>query len=161
MIKGNLTWIPYVIENAEIYPLNLTTDNSSDTPNPAPDGAGPNLSNPAPSGAGLPKLYSGLTWEITQSKTLLFTSGKRRIEQEGVYLESSQVTDYPQDFINYYTNQLTNLGFKQTFNSSDPNGTMITYAKDDLFLTFGVKNIFSGSGDNKKITGYRAYIEHN
>jgi len=152
VVKGNLTWTPYVIENAEIYPLNLTAETSpQNTPNPAPSGAGPNL----------PKLYSSLTWEITQTKTLLFTSGKRRIEQEGVYLESSQVTELPQDFINYYTNQLTSLGFKQTFNSSEPNGTTITYAKDDLFLTFGIKNIYSGSGDLKKLAGYKAYIEHN
>lgn len=112
-------------------------------------------------GPDLPKLYSSLTWEVTQSKTLLFTSGKRRIEQEGVYLESSQVTEFPQDFVDYYTNQLTNLGFKQTLNSQEPTGTTITFAKDDLFLTFGVKNIYSGSGENKKLVGYKAFIEHN
>ena len=42
--------------------------------------------------------------------------------------------------------------------------------KDDLFLTFGVKNTFTGTGDNKqslrpdglkKISGYKAFIEHN
>ncbi len=170
VVKGNLTWTPYVIENAEIYPLNFTAEDSSPA-SPAQRGeqktparnasdsvaGGPNIPNPPD----LPKLYSNLTWEVTQSKTLLFTSGKRRIEQEGVYLESSQVTELPQDFINYYTNQLTTLGFKQTLNSSQPYGTTITYSKDDLFLTFGVKNIYSGTGDNKKLTGYKAFIEHN
>lgn len=163
VVKGNLTGTPYVIENAEIYPLNLTTDNTQNTPTSLNSPTTPNSSNPSSfsNPSDLPKLYPNLTWEITQSKTLLFTSGKRRIEQEGVYLESSQVTELPQDFINYYTNQLTNLGFKQTLNSSDPNSTTITYSKDDLFLTFGVKNIYSGSGDNKKIVGYKAFIEHN
>lgn len=112
-------------------------------------------------GPNLPKLYSALEWEITQTKTLLFTSGKIRIEQEGVYMESAQVVDYPQAFLDYYTNQLTNSVFKETLNSSDPNGTTITYAKDDLFLTFGVKNIFQGSGENKNPLGYKAFIEHN
>ena len=126
----------------------------------------PNLSNPSnppniPNQDLLPKLYSGIIWETNQKKILTFTSGRRRIEQEGVYLESAQVNTIPQDFLNYYTNQLTNLGFKETLNSKDPDGTMITYSKDELFLTFGVKNIFSGTGDNKKIVGYRAYIEHN
>ncbi len=158
VVKGNLTWTPYVIENAEIYPLNLATEDATQNPSKILSKVeGPNTPNPSD----LPKLYSGLTWEITQSKTLLFTSGKRRIEQEGVYLESSQVTELPQDFINYYTNQLTSLSFKQTLNSSDPNDTTITYSKDDLFLTFGVKNIYSGSGDNKKLVGYKAFIEHN
>ncbi len=119
-----------------------------------------NTPNP-PNSPNLPKLYSKLTWEVTQSKTLLFTSGKRRIEQEGVYLESSQVADYPQDFIDYYANQLTNLGFQQTFNSKDPNGATTTYAKDDLFLTFGVKNVYSGAGENRKIVSYKAFTEHN
>ena len=96
-----------------------------------------------------------------QKKLLLFTSGKRRIEQEGVYLESAQVPDFPQDFIDYYTKELTNAGFKQTLNSSEPIGTTITFAKDDLFLTFGVKNVFQGTGENKKISGYKAFIEHN
>lgn len=66
-----------------------------------------------------------------------------------------------QDFLDYYTNQLTNLGFKQTLNSSQPIGTTITFAKDDLFLTFGIKNVFQGSGENKKLVGYKAFIEHN
>ena len=65
-------------------------------------------------------------------------------------MESAQVTELPQEFINYYTQELTNAGFKETLNSSDPNGTTITYAKDDLFLTYGIKNIYSGSGDNKQ-----------
>lgn len=155
-IKGKLTPTPNLIEVSEV--ISFETEQ---TPTPSPASLtypnSPNLSNPSD----LPKLYSNLTWEITQSKTLLFTSGKRRIEQEGVYLESSQATDYPQDFIDYYTNQLTNLGFKQTFNSSEPNGTTITFAKEELFLTFGVKNVFSGSGDSKKIVGYKAFIEHN
>ena len=158
-VKGNLTSTPNLIDVSEVISFE-----TKPTPIPSPNTSKilseveePNLSNPAD----LPKLYSNLTWEITQSKTLTFTSGERRIEQEGVYLESSQVTEIPQDFINYYTNELTNLGFKQTFNSSEPNGTTITVAKDELFLTFGVKNVFSGSGDSKKIVGYKAFIEHN
>lgn len=169
VVKGNLTWTPYVIENAEIYPLNLSAQDlsSSDsqtslTSQTSPTSlTSPNLSSPAPNGTGLPKLYPNLTWEITQTKTLIFTSGRRKIEQQGVYLESSQVDTYPQDFINYYTNQLTTLGFKETLNSKDPNGITITYSKDDLFLTFGIKNVPKGSGDSKQITGYKAYIEHN
>ncbi len=156
-VKGNMTPTPNLIEVSEVVsfevkpsssPIPLTSPNSLNSPN-------------TPNSADLPKLYSGLTWETTQSKTLLFTSGKRRIEQEGVYLESSQVTDFPQSFLDYYTNELTNLGFKQTLNSSEPTGTTITFAKDELFLTFGVKNIYTGSGDNKKLTGYKAFIEHN
>jgi len=158
-VKGNLTPTPNLIEVSEV--VSFETE-----PSPAP--AVPSTPSPNTSkilseveGPNLPKLYSSLEWEVTQSKTLLFTSGKRRIEQEGVYLESAQIIDFPQEFINYYTGELTNSGFKQTFNSSDPNGTTITFAKDELFLTYGVKNIFQGSGDNKKLTGYKAFIEHN
>ncbi len=154
-VKGNMTPTPYLIEVSEVVSFESPSPTPLTTPTSQP------ISNPAPSGVGLPKLYSGLTWEITQSKTLLFTSGKRRIEQEGIYLESSQVTDFPQAFLDYYTNELTNLGFKQSLNSSEPTGTTITFAKDDLFLTLLVKNIYSGSGDNKKIVGYKAFIEHN
>ena len=157
-IKGNLTPTSNLIDVSEVISFAEASPNPTPARNASDSVAGgPNLSNPAD----LPKLYSNLTWEVTQSKTLLFTSGKRRIEQEGVYLESSQVTEFPQDFIDYYTNQLTTLGFKQTFNSSQPNGTTITFAKEELFLTFGVKNIYSGSGDNKKLTGYKAFVEHN
>ena len=110
---------------------------------------------------GLPALYSGLSWEVTQNRVLIFTSGKRKIEQAGVYLESAKLNDYPQDFINYYLEQLKGAGFKQTLNAIDPDGVTVTYAKDDLFLTFGIKNIYSGSGVKKQLTGYKAFVEHN
>lgn len=159
VVKGNLTWTPYVIENAEVYPLNLSAGDFSPVPDESQVSRTP---NPVPSGTEpLPSLFSNLKWEVAQTKVLTFTSGKRRIEQEGVYLESSIVTDYPQDFMSYYSSQLANLGFKQTLNSFEPNGTTITYSKDDLFLTFGVKNVYQGSGDSKKLVGYKAFIEHN
>lgn len=110
---------------------------------------------------GLPTHYSELNWQTTQTKTLIFTSGKRKIEEEGVYLESAQITDFPQDFINYYISELKAKNFKQTLNSIDPDRITVTYAKDDLFLTFGVKNIYKGSGEKKQLAGYKAYIEHN
>lgn len=166
LVKGNLGGEKFVIEVSEIIPLN-----------PAPDGAGPNTlaspispdtqnsPNPAlPKADELiepPSLYSGLEWVTTQKRVLIFTSGKRKIEQEGVYLESAQLNSFPQDFINYYIEELKSAGFKQTLNSIDPEGITITYAKDDLFLTFGTKNKYSGSGDKKQLTGYTAFIEHN
>jgi len=161
-IKGKMTPTPYLIEVLEITSFEpkptsapaVPSQTSPITPN-TPNS--PNL----PDSSALPALFSGLTWEVTKSKTLIFTSGLRKIEQEGVYFESAQVLNFPQDFINYYTNQLTNSGFKQTLNSSEPTGTTITYAKDDLFLTFGAKNIYTGSGENRKLTGYKAFIEHN
>lgn len=167
LVKGNLTPEKYVIEVSEIISLGNPTSDSQTTPTSqaslttstpqSSSEVGPNI----PNQDFLPKLYSGITWETNQKKILTFTSGRRRIEQEGVYLESAQVPNIPQDFLNYYTTQLTSLGFKETLNSKDPDGTMITYSKDELFLTYGVKNIYSGTGDNKKIIGYRAYIEHN
>jgi len=163
IVTGNLTKEKNLIEVSEVI-ISEQESQSSSNSTPAPTSITvpnpPNTPN-IPNQDLLPKLYSGLQWDLTQRKVLLFTSGKRRIEQEGVYMESAQVNTYPQDFADYYTAQLTNSGFKETLNSSDPNGTTVTYAKDDLFLTFGVKNVFSGSGDNKKITGYKAFIEHN
>ncbi len=156
-VKGNMTPTPYLIEVSEVVSL-------EPKPSPTPTvSAVPSSLNSlnSPNSPNLPKLYSALEWEITQSKTLLFTSGKRRIEQEGIYLESALVPDLPQAFLDYYAQNLQGLGFKETLNSSEPAGTTITYAKDDLFLTFGVKNIYSGSGDTKKLTGYKAFIEHN
>ncbi len=165
VVKGHLGWTPYVIEDAEIFPMNFTTDNSEPSPKTSQNTqTTPNTPNPSDSSnssVALPPLYSSLTWEVTKTKTLIFTSGLRKIEQEGVYLESSQIETFPQDFINYYTNQLNNLGFKQTLDSKEPNGTTTTYSKEDTFLTFGVKNVFKGSGDAKQIIGYKAYIEHN
>ena len=157
-IKGKMTPTPYLIEVLEITsfepkPTSAPAVPSQTTPN--------NPNSPNLPDSSLPALFSSLTWEVTKSKTLIFTSGLRKIEQEGVYFESAQVLNFPQDFINYYTNQLTNSGFKQTLNSSEPTGTTITYAKDDLFLTFGAKNIYTGSGENRKLTGYKAFIEHN
>lgn len=159
-VKGNMTPTPNLIEVSEITSFDIkptpvpTTPSSQNTPN-TPNS--PNL----PDSSALPALYSGLTWEITQSKTLLFTSGKRRIEPDGIYLESALVPDLPQAFLDYYAQNLQNLGFKETLNSSEPAGITITYAKNDLFLTFGIKNVYSGSGESKKIIGYKAFIEHN
>lgn len=162
LVKGNLTRENFVIEVSEIIPLGTSQSESQKTLAPRSlSEVGPTTSPNPPNNPNLPNLYPNLTWEVTQSKTLLFTSGKRRIEQEGVYLESTELKDYPQDFLEYYTQALQSSGFKQTLNSSNPNGVTITYAKDELFLTFGVKNVYSGSGDKKQLVGYRAYIEHN
>ncbi len=154
VVTGNLTSERNLIEVSEVIVSETNPQPLTPIPTstPTPDIPDQDL---------LPKLYSNITWETNQKKILTFTSGRRRIEQEGVYLESAQVSNLPQDFINYYTQELKAKGFKETLNSTDPDGTMVTYSKDELFLTFGVKNVYSGSGDNKKITGYRAYIEHN
>lgn len=94
-----------------------------------------------------PKLYSGLEWEITQSKTLLFTSGKRRIEQEGIYLESALVPDFPQAFIDYYTQNLQDLGFKETLNSSEPAGITITQTIISKAANDGIKSVLFPTGE--------------
>jgi|SRR3989344_2544788 len=154
-ILGNLTRENNLVEVSEVIPLEtLLTSPTISNPPPA-------SSNPAPSDMGLPELYFGLSWETNQKRVLIFTSGKRKIEQEGVYLESSQITNFPQDFINYYLTQLKDKGFKETLNSINPDGITITYATGDLFLTFGTKNVYKGSGDKKQLTGYKAFIEHN
>lgn len=157
-IKGNLTPTPNLIEVAEVISFDTKAD-TKPTPTPTSQPT-PTISNTS-TNPNLPALYSNLTWETPKNKVLTFTSGTRKIEQEVIYIESSQVDTYPQDFISYYTQQLSNSGFKQTLNSSEPTTTSITYSKANLFLTFGVKNIYSGTGDSKKITGYRAFIEHN
>lgn len=171
-VKGNLTPTPNLIEVSEVISFepkpsptpttqttpivsNTSTDNSTDSLTTPSTG----LTNPSP--ANLPALYSGLTWETPKNKTLTFTSGNRKIEQEVIYIESLQSNTYPQDFISYYTQQLTNSGFKQTLNSQEPSSSSTTYSKGNLFLTYGVKNIYSGTGDSKQLVGYKAYIEHN
>lgn len=155
LIKGNLTGESLVIEVSEIIPLESVSLISPQTPNisnaPTSPVGGPNL----------PNLYPNLIWETTQKKVLIFTSGKRKIEQEGMYWESVQVANFPQDFINYYLEELNTAGFKETLNSINSEGMMVTYASEDLFLTFGIKNIYKGSGDKKQPSGYKAFIEHN
>ncbi len=158
-IKGNLTKEKSVIEVSEIIPANSTAS-QSETLEPVVPRTSLNSPNPLNS-PNLPPLYSGLQWETTQKKLLIFTSGKRKIEQEGIYLESVQTSVFPQDFINYYLESLKAQGFKETLNSINPEGITITYAKDNLFLTFGIKNIYKGSGDKKQLSGYKAFIEHN
>lgn len=174
-VKGNLTKEANLVEVSEIIlsnPLIPPARNASQPASQAERGGqgdsvagGPDPSLPpnpsAPSVPGLPDLYPGLNWETTQKRVLIFTSGKRKIEQEGVYLESSQLNSFPQDFINYYIQEFKNKNFKETLNSINPEGITITYAKDNLFLTFGTKNIYQGSGDKKQLAGYKAYIEHN
>lgn len=150
ILKGNLTSQKDLIEVKEVLPQVISAQIASPTPSPQP------LIS-----ASLPKLYSKIQWETTQKKVLIFTSGKRKIEQEGVYLESGSLSYLPQDFLDYYNYNLQNSGFKQTLNSTNPDGTVVTYSKDDTFLTFGVKNIFQGQGDNKILKGYKAFIEHN
>lgn len=153
-VKGNLTTDKFVIDVSEIIPLSvpnsITTKEQSEVIEAT---EAPNIE--------LPKLYSQVKWEITQKKTLVFTSGKRRINVEGIYLESEDLKDFPQDFINYYTQSLQSLGFKQTLDSTTPDGKTLSYEKDGLFLTFGTKNIYQGSGDKKQQVGYKVYIEHN
>lgn len=152
MVKGNLGTESYVLETSEIIPLT----NQVALPSPSPidsDITTPNVE--------LPKLYSAFQWDIVQKRTLIFTSGKRKITLEGVYLESIDIKDYPQDFINYYTQTLQGYGFKQTLDSTTPDGKTFSYEKDGLYLTFGVKNVYSGTGDKRQLTDYRAFIEHN
>lgn len=100
----------------------------------------------------LPPLYTNLQWETVQNKSLTFTSGKRKIQQEGIYRESQPLSDYPQDFVDYYNTNLLEAGFKPVLNSAEAGSITITYTRDDLFLTFGVKESKSG---------YLAFIEHN
>lgn len=159
LVKGNLTPESFVIEVAEIISLETAAPNLPNTPSPilSPN---PVLSR-ADERIELPSLFAGLEWVTTQKRVLIFTSGKRKIEQEGLYFESAQISTFPQDFINYYIQELKNKGFKETFNSINPDGITITYAKDDSFLTFGTKNKYSGGGDKKLLTGYIAFIEHN
>lgn len=145
-IKGNLTSTPNLIENAEITP----TSSDSFTPRSS-----------APQNVVGLKLYPDLKWESEESKLLVFTSGKRRMDIEGIHLESSQVADFPQGFIDYYTKQLSNLGFKQTLNAKNPDGITQTFESNGKYFTFGVKNIYQSSGDNKNLVGYKAFIEHN
>lgn len=147
VVRGNLTLTPYVIENAEIYPLNISTPNPPNTPN-----------NPD---VNLPKLYSKIPWDLEEEKTLVFTSGKRRVDMQGVHLESVQVADFPQDFLDYYTKELTNLNFTKTLNSKNSDGITQSYENNGKYFTFGAKFIFSGSGDKKELVGYKAFIEHN
>lgn len=141
-VHGNLTSTPALIENAEITPLTPTT--------PTP------LTSQI-----LPKLYPDLKWESEEEKLLVFTSGKRRMDIEGVHLESSQVADFPQGFVDYYTKQLSSLGFKQTLNTKNPDGITQTFESNGKYFTFGVKNIYQGSGDTKTLSDYKAYLEHN
>lgn len=161
-VLGNLTKEINIVEVSEVIPLDSLSLPSSPTtlaPLLSPITSDPQ-SSPNPN-IELPQPFSGLEWVTTQKRTLIFTSGKRKIEQEGVYFESSQLNSFPQEFINYYIQEFKNKGFKETLNSISPDGITITYAKDDLFLTFGTKNKYSGSGDKKQLVGYVAFIEHN
>jgi len=156
-VKGNLTKEKSIIEVSEIIPLNSSAASfTSKESKPTFE-----VSQNSPNTPELPSLYSNLQWETAQKRVLIFTSGKRKIEQEGIYLESAQVSVFPQEFINYYLESLKIAGFKETLNSINPDGITITYAKDDLFLTFGIKNIYKGSGANRQLSGYKAFIEHN
>lgn len=167
LVKGNLTPEKFVIEVSEIIPLE-TQSAQTPTQTSTPKESGPTFEVSPSATTALPELFPDLQWEKTQKRVLIFTSGKRKIEQEGVYLESAQINSFPQDFINYYIQELKASNFKETLNSINPEGITITYAKDDLFLTFGTKNKYSGSGDKQKtlpagrqVTGYIAFIEHN
>lgn len=158
-IKGNLTKEKSVIEVSDI--ISLDSPASAVTPQISPIPPIAPTSQVSLNPLNIPDLYAGLQWETNQKKLLIFTSGKRKIEQEGIYLESVQLSVFPQDFINYYLEGLKSAGFKETLNSINPEGITITYAKDDLFLTFGIKNIYQGSGNKKQLSGYKAFIEHN
>lgn len=155
-VKGNLTKEKSVIEVAEIIPFNSPA--SQDL---VLEPVIPQTSLNSPNTPELPDLYPNLQWETNRRKLLIFTSGKRKIEQEGIYLESAQVSAFPQEFINYYLEALKTEDFKETLNSINPEGITITYAKDELFLTFGIKNIYKGSGSSRQLSGYKAFIEHN
>ncbi len=156
LVKGNLTFTPFVIEVSDI--TSLSTEQIISSAKPAEVEL---VSTDDKKEVDLPDLYGDVKWEEATKKTLLFTSGKRRITQEGVYLESSEIKEYPQEFINYYNQSLLSLGFSQTLNSQTPDGVQLSFEKDNLFFTFGVKNVYSGTGDKKQLTGYKAYLEHN
>lgn len=96
VITGNLTSEKYLIEVSEVIVADTQTPSQPLVSTPA----SPNP-QPIPDQDLLPKLYSGLTWETPKNKTLTFTSGNRKMEQEVIYIESSQSNTYPQDFISY------------------------------------------------------------
>lgn len=158
LVKGNLTVQPFVIEVSEIIPL----EDSQVSLNPqASFVIADSLDLDTAPESELPKLYSEIRWETATKKALLFTSGKRRITQEGLYLESLELKSFPEEFINYYTQALQSTGFAQTLSSQTPDGVQYSFEKSGLFFTFGVKNIYLGSGDKKQLSGYKAYLEHN
>jgi len=150
IVKGNLTAEPNVIKVTEIIAFE---DGSAVVPAPSPITEEINIS--------IPDLYPNLFWEGNEKKTLTFTSGKRRINLEGTRLESKEVKEFPQDFVNYYENSLRNFGYKQTINKKDADEIMQSYENTGVYFTFGVKYVFQGSGDSKQLVGYRAYVEHN
>ncbi len=143
-------------------PLIPSSNPTSSKPGPAATAksAGPAPTD-APATLSLPKLYASLVWETQEQKVLTFTSGKKSVEINGVHMESSQLKDYPMNFIYYYESNLQTLGFKQTLNSKSANGNTETFQKNNKYFTFGVNYIFQGSGDTKKLVGYKAFIEHN
>lgn len=153
IVKGNLTPEPNVIKVSEIIAFE---EGSAVVPvaSPVPE----DISNVNVS---IPDLYPNLIWESDEKKTLTFTSGKRRINLEGTRLESKEIKDFPQDFVSYYENSLRNFGFRQTINRKDADGIMESFENTGVYFTFGVKNVFQGSGDNKAVVGYKAFIEHN
>ncbi|MCR4305574.1 MAG: hypothetical protein NUV73_00645, partial [Candidatus Daviesbacteria bacterium] len=148
IVKGNLTPEPNVIKVSEI----IAFESGQNSPAPVAESLSP---------ASLPGLYPNLQWESDEKKTLTFTSGKRRVDLEGIRLESKEVKEYPTEFINYYESSLLSLGFKQTLNRKDEEGMVESFENTGKYFTFGVKHIFQGSGDNKTVVGYKAYIEHN
>lgn len=145
LVKGNLTRQDFMIEVSEVTPLSSAPSLPSSPP------LSPNPSS-APVSADIPKLYSSITWETNQKKLLTFTSGKRRIEEEGIYLQSGLLSSFPQDFLDYYIKALKADSWKQTLESSTPNEKIVSFEKDGLYLTVGVETIPKG---------YKAFLEHN
>jgi hypothetical protein len=155
LVKGNLTKEANVIEVSE--PIVVLEDTA---PAPAPVKEATSLSSDLVSSEPF-ILYSGISWETTEAKTLVFSSGKRKINITGQHIESIDLKVFPQDFIDFYVKSLKTSGWTQVLYTITADETIYSFKKDESYITIGVKNLYSGKLGDKITAGYKAYIEHN
>jgi len=104
----------------------------------------------------LPPLYSGVQWQSTKSGKLVFrTSQNELIELDGYRTESVLLKTYPQDFIDYYRQELTRMGWTETGVASGPNGESYWYNKNSKYIQFGISLVADTP------IQYSAFVEHN
>lgn len=133
LVTGKLNNKTNIIEVSEIASLN-TTPSPQPTLQPIPT-----LIPTTHDTIIIPNVYTGFIWETNQKKTILFTSGKKRINVEGTRLESITLKEYPTEFMNYYAQQLTANSWKQTLNSTSPDENIISFERDGSYLTAGIE----------------------
>jgi hypothetical protein len=107
---------------------------------PSPVSSSP-ATTPLPSQlSDLPPLYPGVDWgEPKEGEQLFIDESGEIVKKNGYYIESKTLEN-SNEFIDFYTEKLKKLDWKEVDYASGTEGEIISYVKGEKHLTIGYKH---------------------